>query len=574
MNETKSADIAHAETARMIPSTEIYDESWLTSLLRPVLVVVLVGCVSVVFITTLGRVAEDLSRQFLGALLALALLAAILGVTTTTVLSLPSNRIKRSAGLRAAELLVLLALTRVFVWALGTGFPTANSMLTQPLSHLLDPLFMGSGLIVGVSWILAVDFTDNLASLGLQGDELYRARTGQDRDADSMRGSAANRQSLLSQILFRWVGIGILLIILSALLRTDMASNTGGVQGFIGIARQNIEPQVMAAIVLYFLIGLFLISQGRLSMLRARWSLDRLSMSEDVTRRWSPFLLGLLAIIGVVALFLPLGGTFLLASILSAVIGGIITALFTFYQFLIFAFFWLISLVLGEPPPPVPEVAPTPVPMEQIPPPVAQEALLPAWLSGGAFWIIVAALVIYAATLYFRDKGVRFGWLLWLWNKIRGGWQEVTSMFHLRGRRLDGEGGLGSKGGRSLPEWLRRKPNDPDALVRYYYFATLEEAQEAGVGRQQSETPLVYADRLEGRLEAPPVSADALPGESSAPPAVDDQANAEAALAVQELTDAFVAQRYAGVSANQSLAEQLQERWKALHGALNKRKRS
>ena len=94
-----------------------------------------------------------------------------------------------------------------------------------------------------------------------------------------MRGSAANRQSLLSKILFRWVGIGILLIILSALLRTDMASNTGGVQGFIGIARQNIEPQVMAAIVLYFLIGLFLISQGRLSMLRARWSLDRLSMS-------------------------------------------------------------------------------------------------------------------------------------------------------------------------------------------------------------------------------------------------------------------------------------------------------
>jgi len=566
MTETKPTN-----ASRMIPSTEIYDESWLTSLLRPLLVVLLVGSANVVFVTTLGRVSDGLSRQFLGALFALTMLAAILGVTTTTVLALPSNRIKRSAGLRAAELLVLLALTRVLVWVLGTGFPSANVMLTQPLSQLLDPLFMGCGVIVGVSWMLAVDFTDNLASLGLQGDELYRARTGQDRDADSMRGSAANRQSLLVQILFRWVGIGLLLIILAALLRTDMTSNSEGVQGIIGIARQNIEPQVMAAIVLYFLIGLFLISQGRLSMLRARWSLDRLSMSEDVTRRWSPFLLGLLAIIGVVALFLPLGGTFLLASILGAIIGAVMTAIFTVYQFILYAFFWLISALFGEPPPPVPEVTPTPAPMEQLPPAVAQEAMLPAWLSGGAFWIIVAALVIYAATLYFRDKGLRFGWLLWLWNKIRSGWNEVTGMFHLRGRGVEGENGRRGKGGRTLPDWLRRKPSDPDALVRYYYFSTLEEAQEAGLGRQQSETPLIYADRLEDRLETIPVSAPETDSETASV-VIDSAAQEEAAAAVQALTDAFVAQRYAGDHADRTLAEQLQESWKALQDALRRMK--
>lgn len=558
----------------MIPSTEIYDESWLTSLLRPALVVLVVVCANVVFVTALGRVATDLSSQFLGAFLVLTIAAAVMGVTTTTVLSLPSNRIKRSIGLRAAELLVLLALTRLLVWALGTGFPSGNVMLTQPLSQLLDPLFMGCGLIVGVSWILAVDFTDNFAKLGLQGDELYRARTGMDRDADAMRGSAADRKALLLQILMRWVGIGLILIVLAALLRTEMVGNVNGLQGIMGVARQNIEPQAMAAIILYFLVGLFLISQGRLSMLRARWSLDRLSMSEDVTRRWSPLLLGLLALVGTVALFLPLGGTFLLATILSAVIGALLTALFTIYQLLVYAFVWVASLLAGESPPSLPEATPVPAAMEEVVPQVAQGPLLPSWLTGGAFWIIVAALVIYAATLYLHDKGVRFGWLLWLWNKLRMGWNEVTSVFHVRGSGRDGAGAGKGKGSSRLPDWLRRKPSDPDALVRYYYFATLEEAREAGLARRQSETPLAYADRLEEGLETTrAVDVTAEQAETPAESASQSQAlDDESAAAVQALTDAFIAQRYAGAHADHTLVEQLQERWKALQSALRKAK--
>lgn len=565
------AENTRNDAPRMIPSTEIYDESWLTSLLRPALVVVLVGCVDVVFVTTLARLSSGLSQQFLVALFLLMLAAAVMGVTTTTVLSLPANRIKRSAGLRTAELAVLLALTRLLVWALATGFPSANVMLTQPLSQLLDPLFMGCALIVSVSWILAVDFTDNLANLGLQGDELYRARTGLDRDADSMRGAANDRQMLLLQILVRWVGIGLLLIILAALLRTEVVTNTGGWQGFMGIARQNIEPRVMAAIILYFLIGLFLISQGRLSMLRARWSLDRLSMSEAITRRWSPSLLALLAIVGVIALFLPLGGTFLLATVLGAILSAIMVVLFTAYQLIIYAFFWLLSLFLGETPPPPPEITPTPAPVEQTPPQIAQGPLLPAWLSGGAFWLIIAALVIYAATLYFRDKGLHFGWLTWLWNKLRMGWLEMTGIFHLRGRSLDADSGRSGKGARNLPDWLRRKPSDPDALVRYYYFATLEEAQEAGIGRQQSETPLVYAERLEDKLEEPPSLISGIDAQTTVVP-VDAVASEEAVAAVEALTQAFVAQRYAGAHADSTLAQRLQERWKALQDALRKTK--
>jgi hypothetical protein len=144
-------------------------------------------------------------------------------------------------------------------------------------------------------------------------------------------------------------------------------------------------------------------------------------------------------------------------------------------------------------------------------------------------------------------------------------------MFHLRGRGLDGENGRGGTGGRLLPDWLRRKPSDPDALVRYYYFATLEEAQEAGVGRQQSETPLVYANRLEDRLETVVLAEPAAENDSPISPA-DAATREEAAAAVQALTDAFVAQRYAGDHADRTLVEQLQDRWKALQEALRKAK--
>lgn len=552
------------ETPRVRSSTEIYDESWMTSLLRPLLVVVLVGSADVVLVTMVARILPGLSQAFLISLFLLAVMGAVLGVVTTTVLSLPSNRIKRSMGLRTAELGLLLVLTRLMVWALGTGFPSVDEFLTQPINSLLDPLFMGCSLIVGLSWLFAVDFTDNLVHLGLAGDELYRARTGLERDADSMRGAATDRQQLQLAILIRWAVIGLFLILLAAAMRTEFSANAAGWSGVLGITRQPIEPQVMAAVIVYFLVGLVLISLGRLSMLRARWSLSRMTMHEEVTQRWSPFLIAILLSIGLIAMLLPLGGTFLLSNILGAIVSAVMFTLLFIYQLLAFIVLWIISLFTGEAPPEPPPIVPTPTPDPILPTASAPVALLPPWFGGAIFWIIVVGLVLYAATLYFRDKGLHLGWLTWLWNQLRRRWSEVTAMLRVGPRSGDSAGTGGGR--RILPDWFRRKPSDPDALVRYYYFATLEEADNAGVARRSSETPLVYAERLEEKLEEPlPVIGEAV---IVAEPAPDDE---EAAAAVQALTDAFVAQRYAGERADRTLVDQLADRWNALQEALRKR---
>ena len=74
-----------------------------------------------------------------------------------------------------------------------------------------------------------------------------------------------------------------MLVLLAAGSRFDLPA-----AGFFGVMRQNIDPTVIGAIVVYFLSGLVLISQGQLALLRARWTLQKTPSAPNVLRNW-PF---------------------------------------------------------------------------------------------------------------------------------------------------------------------------------------------------------------------------------------------------------------------------------------------
>jgi hypothetical protein len=528
------------------PDPTIDDETWLAALARPALVLFLVACLDVVAGMVVLRFSPGLPPSFGTALIALAVFAALVAVVSTSILAQPSQRIMRSAGVRLAEVGLLLIVTRLTVWLAGRGLPTLGDALRRPADTFFDPLFVASALVVGFSWIIAADFTSDLSQLALQSDELRLLNARSDRSGDSMRAAGIDRRAMLNAFVGRWVMVGLFVMLLATVLRRGLRF-----EGLVGILRQDIEPAAMLAIVGYFLAGLLLIGHGQLALLRARWTLDRAPTDTAIVRRWPFYVLLLIGTVAVLAAFMPLGGTFLLARVLYAVIDGIFLVMLSIYQGGMYLLLWLASLVL-------PDMPPTPPPPEPLPPEAAQQAadplpfVIPEWLGGAFFWAAVALLVGYAAYVYFHDKGVRFKWLAWLWARLRARWQEAVALLPRPrlGRAAEGEAGARRRRGW---DFLRQRPHSPAALARFYYLSLVRAAGAAGVGRRPAETPHVYAPRLEASLQ--PVAGDA--GQERA--------------AVEELTGAFVQTRYAGEPPDAEQLSALEQAWRRMIRVLRAR---
>jgi hypothetical protein len=536
----ESADEAQAN----VRASDRADEAWLSSLLRPVLIVLLVVSLDVLMVTLLTRFMGDAAPWFLPSLLGLAVVAAVVGSATTTVLAQPAQRIHRSALYRLAELGLFVVLARVVVWVTQSGVPNIQQMMDSPMETLIDPLFVVCGLIVALSWSVSVEITDDMNQLALRGDEILMGKWRSDRFAGDMRAAGVDRRSILQYFTFRWATLGLFAIVLAALLRRDMTY-----ESMFSVMRQGVEPAVMTALIVYFVAGLLLISQGQLAGLRSRWTLEKAQTSPSVVRSWPVHLVVVMGIVVFVSLFLPLGGTFLLARVLTSVIGALFAVILFAYNLIGFALLWLVSLVAGDEPPP--RVV---MPQEEMvisPPPEAMPSILPPWAPSAFFWLAVVALVAYAAFVYFHDRGVRFAWLSWLiqilkmrWFELRRAVRSVRLRAALAVPAFDASRVQGGRFG-----WLRGQWQTPDEWVRYVYLAMLHEADQSGIARRPSETPLGYAPRLQGQLPEEGQAAD-----------------------VEVVTEAFVENRYGGSHADEALADDVRGRLRALQRALRLRR--
>ncbi|MDQ3250628.1 MAG: hypothetical protein M3Q45_15660 [Chloroflexota bacterium] len=546
-----------------------YDQPWLTSLLRPLLIALMVVCIDLVLLTFIARLAPWLAGRYVPVILGLSVLAVVVGCVTTTWLIQPTQRQRRNSNYRLAEVALLLVLTRLAIWLATGAWPGLAGLLLHPLDALFDGLFITGGLIVAFSWSIAATTTDDLLGLALQPDELYALKI--DRLGEMVRTSHTDRPALLNKVVARWVGGGIVLVLLAASVRLGPSSN-----GIFALTRQNIQPSVIGAIVVYFLAGLVLISQGQLALLRSRWIIDRVPSADNVLRNWPVYVLLLLVLIGAVAMLLPFGGTFYLAQILAATISFFFNSLFAIFRFLMSLLFLLIALITGDappeqPPPPPPPAAPPP-PIEALP----QTNLLPEWTGGALFWVTMALLLGYAAYIYFSGKGVQFIWLLRFWHLLRARWLQLFGAYQQWqiSRIMAGQrgGGTATQKEENFASWGRLRNLDPSGRVRYFYLSLLYYARQQGMGRADGETPLHYAPRLARQISA----AQAPPVEHGSEGIVDvEQARAEeqteAAQTLQDvytLTEAFLAVRYARQPVNTSQLPVLERIWHAIQRQL------
>lgn len=567
-----------------------YDQQWLGSILRPALIALMIACLDIALLSFMVRFNPNFANGYAQIVVTISILAALFACAVTAWLAQPGRRQWRRPLFRLAEFCFVIIVARLLTWLLIDGFPSIEALLYRPLGNLLDGSFLFSAIIISLSWLLAGMMTDDMLRLALQPDELFAIEN--DRIGELIRTSNSDRPALLQRIVARWVGGGVLLVLIAASVRIDRPES-----GFFAITRQNIDPTVIAAVIIYFLAGLLLISQGQLAILRTRWLIDRVPASEQVLGRWPLYVFALLVAVGLVAGLLPFGGTFLLAQILYGIITFFFNAIFMIFQFFMGLLLLLIAAMGGEsapeevtePPPPI-----TPPTMEELLPASNQ---MPEWAGGALFWIIMVAFLGYAAYIYFSDKGVKFSWLSTFWQMLRARWAELFSSYQQWQRTratlqpLEAQASAGTlrKLFRQQRGWNRL---DATARVRYFYLAMLDEAKDRGIARNSGETPLRYAPRLSEKLMDSGVEQTerVVDGESTMPPRADaytlsttdvhegevissadttalepdKSAEREYTEAVEKMTTAFMRTRYGHHQIDEQEASVLEQLWKKI----------
>ena len=261
-----------AETAELpLSSADLNDNSWMHSILRPALIALAAVCLVLAMLAFIRRIMPSLPPIYTELLAIIGALASITGSITTTWLAQPGQRSKRSAGYRFAEMVLILGTTRIAIWLTTDSFPGAEQFLLKPIESFLDGYFIVGAIVVMLAWIMSTAMTEDLLAMALQPDDLYIVRGVGDRWQDTARPVYTDRPAILRRFVARWVVGGILLVIFAAGSRYDLPESGG----FLGVIRQNIDPTVVGAIIVYFLAGLVLISQGQLALLRSRWILQK-----------------------------------------------------------------------------------------------------------------------------------------------------------------------------------------------------------------------------------------------------------------------------------------------------------
>ena len=164
-------DPTGARSRRKSDYRDFFDAPWVGSLFRPLLIA-LVAASLVAGPVALLRVMGTTWQ--LGYVLPCALLAALEGVYSTLRLGRPNWRDRRGLVFRLGEIILLLVLFRIAVWAFSAGWPSLDDLklwLRQPVAFL-DSQFFFFGIWVVMAWGLAIGITGDFLDLALQPDEI------------------------------------------------------------------------------------------------------------------------------------------------------------------------------------------------------------------------------------------------------------------------------------------------------------------------------------------------------------------------------------------------------------------
>jgi hypothetical protein len=271
-------------------------------------------------------------------------------------------------------------------------------------------------------------------------------------------------------------------------------------------------PGLLLNVLLYFLLGLSLIGQIRFRALLKGWRARGIPVAEELAARWLRYGLAFLVVTTLVAFVLPTGYTLPLLDLGSWLLWllWVVAAFLVFLvHLLLLPVVWPISIIMGR-------TVESPQ-LDLTPPPTSLAGEVdpaggPSWFQlarSFLFWGLVIVLLVYVVRAYLRDHPelahalgrwrpartlVDLARALWGW--LRGLWSTVQENLPRRRARPEVRGEEARRG------FLRRLRPTGSARERVldYYLTVVDRAAEEGLRRRGSETPREYAGVLDDRL--------------------------------------------------------------------------
>ncbi len=477
----------------------------------------------------------------------LAGLVSLESIVSERLSNAPERHLDDVARFRIAEAVTLVLILRL-VSSLSYGWSSflgdLQGWTAEPWT-ILDLTFVLSAAVLGGFWVVARKL--GIALQSLEADPFEHAVSPTDADYD-LRSSMpsrglTDRSAEGRRVAGIFLGGGAAILVLVGLSHINIAE----MEIIEASSVRWLGPNLLA----YFALGLALISEVRYATLVATWEVQEIPVLGRLGRRWLTLLAISLALVAVVAAFLPTSYSVSLYQALTQVIQWLIYGVAYAIMLVIGGVGYLLALIMslftGEP-----VEAPAMTPAMEMPVFEGNGGGTPA-----AWWPLVRSLIFWAlivggggyALLHFLQdrwglfKGFRpwallrqfWAWLVGLWHKAGEVVQQVREEAAKR-RALRQSAAARSR---------RRShgPLTPRERVHQLYRMALEVADRYGVGRAPNLTPSEYLPRL-----APHVP------------------EAEADLA--ELTRTFERARYSREDVSQSDVERAGSHCEALERAL------
>ncbi|HZY40604.1 MAG TPA: DUF4129 domain-containing protein [Anaerolineae bacterium] len=466
----------------------------LTAITQTLIVEAMVACMSIALVQFGQKLVATWRVDYVPFV---SLGVALIAATTTRLLRQPNLPLPWYM-LRGVELIALfLAARSVLGFIRGPDFVVKY----DPFYGGIDNELFALVAVLGISWLLSWQLTRCL--LDVAGGVPLTDRDFM-QDLDNTRQAA--RQTLITSIL----SAGIVMVLFNAVIRMSLR-NSGALDEAARVP--------VAHLLIYFGLGLILLSHTRLTVLRSGWVWERLTVARGLPASWIAATLLVLGGMALAALALPtqysLG--------LFATLNYLLTLLVSIVQLIFYAIAFIIATLLSllfpqieapiRPPLTLPPVVAAP--QANVAPPAISE-----FVQSLIFWTVFLIVIGYLIYQHTRRNPVLmealqrlpgWAWLVRWWRRLRrmlSGWSaRVTHAFQARRAARSAPA---ARSGVSARRWINPRRLSPRDQVQFYYRALLRRGGERGLPRQPAQTPAEYARDLQHRVPEVDVDVTAL----------------------------------------------------------------
>lgn len=449
----------------------------------------------------------------------------------------------------AAQIIAIAVFTKLIV-GLSHGWPAflAEIPLWQQdfSAHFFNGEMRFVLTMIVIVWLICGNFADLLEEIGP--DQIVSARL--DLARFGLEQAIPARKRLISL----FYSLGAALVVVTALSRLDLRAmlyeNTYSF--FVEI------PALAAggaATLLYFVLGLALLSQTQFISLHIRWTIQQIPINGKLAKQWLGYSLLFLVLMLLLVSFLPTSYSIQPLLILSYLLNLALFAYLAIGQTILAFALYILAMMFGKEPPAPNEPLESPM-LPEIPPEISGTAGtgLDWWeiTKTVVFWAIFLGVVFFAVRQYLRQHQEVFEKLRKLpaWRFLVQAWQWLQRLLAQAKSVLTDVVEAGRERARELAVWqgfgagwMNLRQLDPRQRIYFFYLALVRRAGEKGLPRGLSQTPDEYGAALQAAL----------------PAAGED---------IHALTQAFIEARYSRQPVESEKASRVESAWERIRKTL------